>query len=113
MDFTVLIWRIDDTDRSRARAYGVITELKARRTVRLADVGLWRVPVFDKQRGEALDLIRSSLTTSTPAGPRCCRSDRGHRVHFVGARRCLPSGLLIAANKTSHPPPDLDLPLSA
>ena len=61
MDFTVLIWRIDDTDRSRARAYGVITELKARRTVRLADLGLWRVPVFDKQRGEALDLIRTQL----------------------------------------------------
>ena len=69
MDFTVLIWRIDDTDGSRARAYGVITELKARQTVRLADVGLWRVPVFDKHRGEALDLIRTELDEIDAAWP--------------------------------------------
>ena len=61
MDFTVLIWRIDDTDGSRARVYGVIRELKARRIVRLADPGLWCVPVFDKRRDEALDLIRTQL----------------------------------------------------
>jgi len=61
MDFTVLIWRIDDTNGSRARAYGVITELQARRTVRLADAGLWRVPVVNKQRVEALDMIRTQL----------------------------------------------------
>ena len=61
MDFTVLIGRIDDTDGGRARAHRVITELKARRTVRTADAGLWRVPVVDQNRGEALDSIRTQL----------------------------------------------------
>ena len=61
MDFTVLITRIDDTDGGRARAYRVITELKARRTVRTADVGLWRIPVVDRHRGEALASIRTQL----------------------------------------------------
>ena len=61
MDFTVLIWRTDDTDGGRARASGVIAELKARQTVRTTDVGLWRAPVFDKHRVEALDAIRTQL----------------------------------------------------
>ena len=61
MDFTVLIGRIDDTEGGRARAFRVITELKARRTVRTADVGVWRIPVVDRQRGEALDSIRTQL----------------------------------------------------
>lgn len=61
MDFTVLIRRIDDTDGGRARADRVIRELKARRTVRTADVGLWRIPVVDRHRGPALDSIRAQL----------------------------------------------------
>ena len=61
MDFTVLIRRIDDTDGGRARAHGVVAELKARRTVRTADAGLWRIPVVDQHRSEALDSIRSQL----------------------------------------------------
>ena len=61
MDFTVLIRRIDDTDGGRTRAYRAITDLKARRTVRTADAGLWRVPVVDQNRAEALDSIRTQL----------------------------------------------------
>ena len=61
MDFTVVIGRIDDTDGGRARAFRVITELKARRTVRTADVGLWRIPVVDRHRRAALDSIRAQL----------------------------------------------------
>ena len=61
MDFTVLIRRIDDTDGGRARAFRVITELKARRTVRTADVGVWRIPAVDRHRRAAVDSIRTQL----------------------------------------------------
>ena len=69
MDFTVLIRRIDDTDGGHARAYRVITELKARRTVRTADVGVWRIPVVDRHRGEALGSLRAQLDEIDPGWP--------------------------------------------
>jgi hypothetical protein len=69
MEFHVLIRRIDGTDSGRAWANWVITELKVRRTVQTADVGLWRVPVFDKHRSEALDSIRAELDEIDPAWP--------------------------------------------
>ena len=69
MNFIVLIRRTDDTDGGRARAYRLITELKARRTVRTADAGAWRIPVVDRHRGQALDSIRAQLNEIDPGWP--------------------------------------------
>ena len=69
MNFIVLIRRTDETDGGRARAYRVITELKARRPVRTADVGAWRIPVVDRHRGQALDSICAELNEIDPGWP--------------------------------------------